>query len=501
LALLGLVACAALALAASPAQAAATNQSRLDMGPSLEVRVNEAFSVTPADVYEDAVNNVEVDESWWDTNPAEDTNPDGNARNDKDVFTLTFVHEGLPTIGQTVFTLWVNYSDGKLVNGTLEIDVVANAPPDIQPPASPPTGTVGDPISFTVVVTDTDSPEASLLYAWDFDVQADADSDGQADNDIQSTAKSNVQNTYNTEGTYTALLRVTDDYGASDTLFITVTVQKPPGTTERTVEVVDGFKEENISVQKGGWVTYHFQAQPGRTYRYEVTVGNGQNVYVMVQMGREQFQQFENGVETAYEAEWSEVNNPSTHIIRDFKPDRVADIYVTVDNGYLFGVPGARQADAKVTVQDVDRNNILAQIPSYVWIAIALVAVAVVSLFGIRYYFEASEARKARQAKEQMETQEKMSARGELAAILQNPDEVVRRKYQPPAQPSPQPAPRPAPQPRPAGPAGPQPHPAPGPAPPPESGPQPAGAVSACQQCGAPVEAGWQICPACGNAL
>jgi hypothetical protein len=495
--ILALAALAVMALAASPAQAAATNQSRLDVGPALEVRVNEAFPVSP-DVFEDAGANVEVREVWWDTDPTADTDPDGNPKNDKDRFTRAFVHDGLTTVGHTEFTLWVNYSDNKLLNATLDIEVVANQPPSIVINSNP-SGTVGDPISFTVVVTDPDSPETSLTFAWDFDVQADADNDGRPDNDIQSTSKTNVQNTYNTEGTYTALLRVTDDYGAVDTEFIIVTVQKPPGICERTVEVTGGFKQDNVSVQKGCWVTYHFVAQPGRNYKYVVEVSNGQDIYVMVQVGREQFQQYENGVETAYESPFSEVNNPSTHIEKTFKPDKVEDVYITVDNGYLFGVPGAREAVSSVTVEDVDRNNFLAQIPLIVWVALALVAIVVVSLFGIRAYFESSEARKARQAKQQMEAQEKMAARGELAALLQNPDAHVAQKHAPPPPPPPPVAPL---QPRPA--AGPAPRPAPGPQP--QPGPQPAQqqqppTASACPQCGAPTEAGWQICPSCGNPL
>ncbi len=344
----GLLLLVVIALASAPALGFVSNQSRLDVGPSLEVRVNEPFPVTP-EVFENESANVQVMEVWWDTSPALDMNADGHPTNDKDVLELVFLHEGLSQIGPTVFTLWANYSDGLLMNASLRIDVVANRPPVISLGPNP-SGTAGDPISFMVVVTDSDSPETSLTFAWDFDVQTDADNDGLPDNDIQSTAKTNVQYTYGAEGTYTAKVTVTDDYAASSTQFIVVTVGKSPGITARTVEVGETNTTDEVLIREGGWVAYHFVSQPGRTYEYSVEVSNGQKVYVAVQTGSEQFLQYRNRVYTAYVAEWSEVNNPSTDITLRFTIDRQADIYVTVDNGYLFDGAGAQAADTTVVV-------------------------------------------------------------------------------------------------------------------------------------------------------
>ena len=510
--LLVLLFLAALVLAVSPAQAAVSNSSRIDVGPSRDVRLNEPFFVT-ADVYDV----IQITGTWWDTDNATDgADPhDGIYNNDRDVFTRNFEHAGVPRLGDIAFTLWINYSDGVLANGTLVIHVSENQAPVITVGAAP-TGFVGEAISFTVVVTDADSPESTLSYSWDFDVDIDTNGNGVRDDDGDSRAKTGVNHTYLTEGTYTAKFSVEDDFNATTSEFITVTVRRPEGVSGLVVEA-GKVVQDNKTIRKGGWIAYHIRVEAGRLYQYDVDVTNGVPVYVFVVDSQQQFDQFKSGtITTAYQDEYS-TTNPGTDISKQFRPEHSGDYWVIVDTGFLFSLPTDHQAETNVVVQDVQRDDFFGNIPFIVWITLLAVVGAVGAIFGMRAYADSAEVRRQERERKATEDREKASARGELAQFLQNPDEVVKRKYQapPPQAPAPVPQPRPSPQaqgaPRPSGPQAPAGYvpPAPRPAPAPSAGPRPGpqatapapAAVGACPKCATPIETGWQICPSCGSAL
>lgn len=513
-ALLGLLAGA---LVATNALAAVSETQRVDAGPPIQARVNEPFDVAPAGVWEDAL--IDAVQFWWDLDNRTDSGPvDGNPTNDQDTFNQTFVHPGYPSVQTRGFTFWVNYSDGRLINSTRVVTIVQNQPPTITVPP-PPSGIVEEPIAFVVTVNDPDSLESALVYCWDFDIGTDSGTDAVPDNDCDSVAKTNIMSTYHSEGTYTAKLTVRDDFGALAEAFITVVVSRPPGVCEVEKGDLGQYFTQNVTIRKQCWVSYRFHVLAGRLYQYDVEVSNDAPVYVMVQADKPQFDTYKlRSSQTAYVSEWSSVNVPLKSIHLQFRPPTDGDIYVTVDNGFLFQLLGSdRQADALVTVQDVDRNNILANIPVWVWIVGAALGIGVAGIFVGRAYIAGAELRRAQREKAAVDHAEKLSARSELDLFLADPDAALQRKMAPPApppgavvQPAPGPgapvaqgAPRSGPRPSgPVAPAGyvPPPPAAPKPLPPSATGPQPPG-PGACGNCGQPTEAGWSACPHCGSAL
>jgi len=515
-----------LTVLAFSALADVSETQRVDPGPPIQARVNEPFDVAPGGVWENAT--IDAVQFWWDLDNRTDSGPvEGNPLNDQDTFNLTFVHPGLPSVQTRAFTLWVNYSDGRLINASRVVTIVRNLPPVIDQP-SPPSGIVDEPIAFIVTVNDPDSVESTLQYIWDFDIGTDSGTDAVLDNDVDSTAKTNISNAYHSEGTYTAKLTVRDDFGASAEAFITVVVSRPPGVCEVEKGDLGQYFTQNVTIRKQCWVSYRFHVTAGRLYQYDVAVSNDAPVYVMVQADKPQFDTYKlKSSQTAYVSEWSWVNAAATSIHMQFRPTQDGEIYVTVDNGYLFGLGSGRQADAVVTVQDVDRNNILANIPVWVWIVAAAVGIGVAGVFAGRAYIAGADVRRAEREKQAIDHQEKVSAKSELDQFLANPEAALQRKMAPPPSPVPPPGapaarvePAPAPgqpgpraAPRPAGPQPPPgyvapPPPPPRPTPPSATGPQPppqtdtqAPAPMACPACGTPSEAGWTACPNCGGPL
>jgi hypothetical protein len=489
----GLLVLLALAFFVGGVQGAATNSSRVDAGATLEVRPNEGFDISPGDIYQDPENGIDRTESWWDLDNATDVDRDGNPTNDRDEYNLAFHHLGISRLGPTTFTLWVNYTDNVLANGTRQILVVPNELPIITLAANP-VGYVNELILFTVVVTDPDSPESSLSFAWDFDVGADTDQNGVPDDDVDSILQTNVTHAYELEGTYTAKISVSDDYNATKDLYITVTVQKPPGVSEREVQVKD-FYRDNITIRRDGWVSYHMKVRAGRLYQYDVEVKGEGAVYVMVQLGQQQFDQYRNRMsQTPYVTEWSHVNTRDNLISAQFRPTQDGDLWITIDNGFLLR-NGEKPAETIVVVQDADRNNLLANIPVGLWYGLAAIGAGAVVFYGIRGAIASSAVRQANREKAAFESQEKATAKSELDTFLSNPEAAAAKARAPP------PPPRTAPGAPPSAPAL-----RPGqavatPAPAPATPVAPPAAPTACPTCGTPVEAGMQICPNCGSPL
>jgi hypothetical protein len=516
----------ALVMLAGSSQAV-DNTTRVDAGPQIEKRVHEGFDVT-GNFYEAPADGVDAFDYWWDTDDHTDSAPvDGILNNDRDESGAVFHYNGFNNTGTYAFTFWVNYTDGKLMNSTRLIVIVNNEPPEISPGASP-QGVVGSPVTFAVTVTDPDSVESTLVYSWDFDVATDADQNGVPDDDAQSQNKTNIQWTYQAEGTYTAKLTVTDDFGARAEAFITSIISRPPGVCEREVNtnLASNVISENVTVRKLCWASYHIRVTAGRLYSYSVEVSNGIPVFVMVQFGKDQYETYRvKGSTLAFVADWSTVPDKVTSVTKSFRPTEDGVAYITIDNGFLYGIDPEHESSMVVTVEDADRNNLLANIPFFVWIIAAAAGIGVVGFYMARAYIAGAEVRKAEREKAAIENQEKAAAKSELDLFLQNPDEAIQRKLAPPPvqQPvmsAPAPGPAPAPTPR-AGPrsAGPQapagyvpppptpvapPAPAPvstGPrGPQPGAGPQPPVAM-ACPSCQSPTEPGWAVCPHCGANL
>ena len=76
---------------------------------------------------------------------------------------------------------------------------------------------VGDVVQFNGVGYDPDG--SVVLYEWDFD--------GDGSYDWNNTGTGSTTHIYNAAGTYTAVLRVTDNKGATDTDTVSITVLLP----------------------------------------------------------------------------------------------------------------------------------------------------------------------------------------------------------------------------------------------------------------------------------
>jgi glucose/arabinose dehydrogenase len=126
----------------------------------------------------------------------------------------------------------------------------ANQPPTAAATATPTTGAAPLTVSFDGTGSSDPNPGDTLSYAWDLD------GDGQFDD----ATSSQPTYTYTSEGSYTAVLRVSDSQGASGTDSVTITVGNTAptatisapaaGTTWRVGDVV-GFSGSATDPQDG----------------------------------------------------------------------------------------------------------------------------------------------------------------------------------------------------------------------------------------------------------
>ncbi len=124
----------------------------------------------------------------------------------------------------------------------------ANQPPIAAATASPPSGLTPLTVSFDGRGSRDPDPGDTLTYAWDLD------GDGNFDNGTTPT----VRYTYTRAGTYTAVLRVTDSRGASDTARVVVTAGNTPPTVTMTTTTgrwkvgdVITFSARGVDLQDG----------------------------------------------------------------------------------------------------------------------------------------------------------------------------------------------------------------------------------------------------------
>lgn len=118
------------------------------------------------------------------------------------------------TAGTYTATLTVRDEAGATASGSVQITVLPpNQPPSLMAEASPLRGAPPLRVSFSASAADPDGDIVSIL--WDF-------------GDGMTAAEPNVQHTYNTEGTFTAVVQVRDDDGASQSKSFTIRVNAAP---------------------------------------------------------------------------------------------------------------------------------------------------------------------------------------------------------------------------------------------------------------------------------
>jgi len=131
------------------------------------------------------------------------------------------------TPGNVTVTLTVADNRGATGTATRGISVTANAAPTATFTATPISGRAPLPVSFDASGSrDTDGTIAS--YAWTF-------------GDTGTGTGATPQYTYNTAGTFTATLTVTDNEGATGTFSRIITVAPPVGSVSVTVKDTNGI--------------------------------------------------------------------------------------------------------------------------------------------------------------------------------------------------------------------------------------------------------------------
>ncbi len=117
-----------------------------------------------------------------------------------------------------------------------------NQSPEAVLTANPQSGTVGQLFSFDA--SGSSDPDGSIVqYEWDFDGDGTYDDSGIA---------SSASWTYGLAGTYNAVVRVTDNGGATATDSITITVTQSGGVPVSIAS--EGFESRNFSGGAGNWV-------------------------------------------------------------------------------------------------------------------------------------------------------------------------------------------------------------------------------------------------------
>ncbi len=137
------------------------------------------------------------------------------------------------------------YGYGRInVNGSLSLvgGGGGNQPPIAVLTADPDSGPVGLQVQFDA--SGSSDPDGSIFsYEWDFD----GDSIWDASGDLPTPTW-----TYNVADTYNALVRVTDNEGATATDSVTIIVTQPGGDPVSLAS--DGFESRNFSGGSGDWV-------------------------------------------------------------------------------------------------------------------------------------------------------------------------------------------------------------------------------------------------------
>ncbi len=150
------------------------------------------------------------------------------------------------TAGTYNALLYVKSSTGAEATGSIPISV-QNNPPTASADIFPSNGAV--PLSAQLNGSGTDSDGSIAFYEWDFN--------GDGVYDWSSISTGNTTYTYNTEGTYQAVFRVTDNSGLTATATAVTTVIRagPPGSPTATAQATPTSGEAPLVVNFNGSAT------------------------------------------------------------------------------------------------------------------------------------------------------------------------------------------------------------------------------------------------------
>lgn len=163
------------------------------------------------------------------------------------------------TPGTYTATLTVTDNDGATTTQPVTINVLANVAPTASASASPLSGK--EPLQVAFNSAASIDPDGTIVsYAWDFGDTAPA-----------SSTSANPSHTYNTPGTYTATLTVTDDNGASDTTSVNIVVNpnQSPTAVANATSATTGNAPLTVSFDGAA------SSDPDGTFTYSWNFGDG----------------------------------------------------------------------------------------------------------------------------------------------------------------------------------------------------------------------------------
>jgi len=175
--------------------------------------------------YSDTESDLENLRVCWDVDLTNDADDDLNERNDCDYIGIDLAHSW-PEAGEYQIRFHATDDDGAVAEALVNVTVV-NLRPKAKAVAEVTALKVGEElVIWTNETTDTESDMSLLRFVWDVDTAVDSDGDGDPKNDVDKmTSRSNpLRHTYDTPGTKTVRLTVSDE-GYSSTVEIQIAVQ------------------------------------------------------------------------------------------------------------------------------------------------------------------------------------------------------------------------------------------------------------------------------------
>ena len=354
----------------------------------------------------------------WDFDATKDLNLDGIYDNDNESTTLLTEHS-FTAPGLFTVTLTGMDNTGVSAKDTCKVTVLENQPPDINAPDSM-QAYVNSLTNFTATATDDFSPAHLLRWEWDF-------GDGGKSQD-----QPPVYHTYNTVRAYQLRIRVFDQEQAFSDKIITVNVQERPGENQTTYKVENGkLVQRNKMVRENGYIIYELPIKKKHDISIKVIGDSSKSpVAVFVFDSESAKLDYEIGADGTWNKDLSQADMTWDHRL-SWKATSTRTYYVLVDAGYkgndpfnLYTGPGVFD----VTIEDLDRGNILVDVPVILWILLAAVAIAIlVFYFGMKLV-DAQAARKKDIEAIQRTKQTRDVQVSSLKSFLDNPEEVVKRE-------------------------------------------------------------------------
>jgi len=220
----------------------------------------------------DEENGAELQGVYWDFNLEVDSDGNGVADDDFDSFeenpVYTYDELGIYQVMMTVVD-----TTGQTDVVTQDVNVI-----DTEDPTAAFSYTVDEKqVKYkNESIVDTDNGVDVRSYAWDFDLEFDADDDGDPENDVDSTKKSPTVE-YDEYGSYEVSLTVEDSFGKVDVIQETVEVSDPvqPVTAVLTAIPQPNSNGQIVLTGSEGEVTFFFSAEDGSgtfTYQFDKNI-------------------------------------------------------------------------------------------------------------------------------------------------------------------------------------------------------------------------------------